>query len=146
MCEGITTKDEVAWKVAWKLTHRPNYKDEKNLNLIHKMRLRRSVIGTHVWWMRNCTMDAEEAMNNEGVWCPLCKEAVEDVPHTLGRCDKTKEIREKALKKIYKIIDETHRQATSIGVWVGDDSCCKAVILLGLLPREWAGKAQKTNA
>jgi hypothetical protein len=146
MCEGITTKDEVAWKVTWKSTHRPNYKDKKNLNLIHKMRMRRSAIGTHVWRMRNRTANAEEATNDEGAWCPLCKEAVEDVPHTLGKCDKTKEIREKALKKIYKIIDEAHGQATSIGVWVGDDSRRKAAILLGLLPKEWAGKAQRTSA
>jgi hypothetical protein len=48
--------------------------------------------------------------------CPLCLNATEDVLHLLGECKETKEIHEKALNKIYKIISNASRQLGSSGV------------------------------
>jgi hypothetical protein len=145
ICEGITMKENVAWKVAWKATLHPDPKDERNLNIIHRLQMKRSASGAHVWRMENHTTHSNNAIDDKKANCPLCHAPVEDIVHFLGDCEETKEIREKALNKICKIVDKAHGQTMSIQVWVGDDGGHKAAILLGLLPKEWAKRAQRVT-
>lgn len=38
LCESIIAKEEVAWKVAYTINHKPNHWDEANARIIHKQR------------------------------------------------------------------------------------------------------------
>jgi len=42
VCEGITDPKRVAWKVAFTITHKPNFKDDTNARTIHKLRTKHS--------------------------------------------------------------------------------------------------------
>lgn len=41
-------------------------------------------------------------------------------------------------------IEGLHNKTISLKVWVGDNSCQKAAILLGLFPRQWSKEVGKT--
>jgi len=38
ICEGITGPKGVAWRVAYTITHKPNFKDDTNARTIHELR------------------------------------------------------------------------------------------------------------
>jgi len=58
----------------------------------------------------------------------------------------SEEVWEEALLRITNNLDQHSTPFTSIFTWIGDDCHWKAAICLGLLPKEWASKAQGATA
>jgi hypothetical protein len=133
----VIDKEEVVWNVTWVSTHHPHHTNKKNLNIIHKLRMRRSAIKAHHWQRRH-TFPGEETEEADDLKCPLCLEEDEDLVHLLGGCQKTKEIREKALDKIYKIVDKASRKSGSLRVWAGED--CRQGSNLNWTPTKGVGQ------
>jgi len=55
-------------------------------------------------------------------------------------------VQEEALLRITNNLDQHFTPSTSIRMWIGDNCHQKAAVLLGLLPKEWASKAQGAAA
>jgi ribonuclease HI len=151
ICVGIATPEEVAWKIANNVTHKPNYKIESNAHIIYKLQLRRSQIAQHQQrYRRRSTPDMGTAVNEEDNMCPLCAQndihKTKDNGHLLGECQTMKVIRDEVLKKIMDNLEAQLDDTYSFQTWIGDNCLKKAAILLRLLPTEWATRIQRANA
>jgi len=74
----MTDPKGVAWKVAFSITHKPNFKDDANARTIHKLSTKHSQLNQYITEQESLTK------------CPQCTSTdntVEESPaHFLGEC------------------------------------------------------------